>query len=136
MKTFSVKSCNLFYFLLFIVGINLLTIGCVKEQLHVRETSNEIAHTSESTSLITSILPPVKYRIRLQVIPLRDDNGNRSFTMTPEQMLIHVQDTNEAFATAGMRFEFDPLIDWNPLNNTALNSMVNWGSSWWEIPKL
>jgi len=76
----------------------------------------------------------INYRIRVHVIALSDDNGGRAATTTSAQMTTHFQDANLAFAAAGIRFDFDPLIDFTSLKSTQLNSMVNGGSNWWVAP--
>ncbi len=65
----------------------------------------------------------INYRIRVHIIPLSDDDNGRAATTTAEQMAIHIEDANASFAAAGIRFNFDPVIDWTPLRNTILNSI-------------
>ena len=74
------------------------------------------------------------YEIPIHVIALADDDGGRMATITPQQIADHIGFTNTVYTPAGIQFSFDPATDWEWRWDTALNSMQNSGSGWWEGP--
>ncbi|HSJ31822.1 MAG TPA: M43 family zinc metalloprotease [Longimicrobiales bacterium] len=78
--------------------------------------------------------PQPTYTLRLQVIPLSDDDGGRGNTVTRNQFAGLVADANTAFAPTGIQFVWDSIVGWTPRQSTALNSMANGAGSWWVGP--
>jgi Pregnancy-associated plasma protein-A len=74
------------------------------------------------------------YELHVHAIPLSDSDGGRAFTITPGQVTGLVDQANVAYGPLGIRFRFDPVLDWEPMANTQLNSLVNGGANWWEDP--
>ena len=72
------------------------------------------------------------YTIRVHAIPLSDDDGKRANTVTKESFQEALEQVTEIFKPADIRFAFDPEADWKPRNDTALNSLHNGGTKWWE----
>jgi hypothetical protein len=73
--------------------------------------------------------------LRLHVIPLSDgaaEGFGRGYTATVGQLNTLVTQANLAFAQAGLRFQFDQDTDWEPMQETVLNSLTNGGSGWWK----
>src|SRR5262245_54435184 len=66
--------------------------------------------------------------LRLHVVPLAnqelDGNGLaiHSAQVTPLEFAALIDRVNPFFAPAGIRFVFDPEVDWRPLADTELNS--------------
>lgn len=69
--------------------------------------------------------------IKLQAIPLSDDNGGRSFNFSIDDLKELVNITNIRFRCANIKFDFDSKTDWKPIQNTSLNNMTNSGNNWW-----
>ncbi len=77
------------------------------------------------------------YTLRVHAIPLSDGEiggYGRAYTVTINQMKTLVNAANQAFAQAGLRLQFDETTDWEPMQETALNSLTNGGSNWWKRP--
>ena len=72
------------------------------------------------------------WTIRVHAIPLSDNDGGRATTITREDFSAALERVNTIFAPADLRFAFDPDRDWQPRRSTALNSLHNGGSKWWE----
>ncbi len=75
--------------------------------------------------------------LRMHVIPLSDGeigSFGRANTVTTSQFRTLVDASNVAYAPAGLQFEFDETADWEPMKDTALNSMTNDDSTWWKYP--
>ncbi|MEO8662618.1 MAG: hypothetical protein ABI693_29430, partial [Bryobacteraceae bacterium] len=73
------------------------------------------------------------YTIHIHAIPLSDDDGGRSNTVTAERFAAEIQEASEHLKPADIRFAFDPKADWKPRKDSALNSLTNGGGGkWWE----
>jgi Polyglycine hydrolase-like, structural repeat len=70
-------------------------------------------------------------QLRIQAIPLADDDGKRKYTFTQDNLAKGVARANKALAHAGVELVFDPKWDWTPRNDTTMNNEDNSGSNWW-----
>ena len=78
-----------------------------------------------------------RHWLRLHVIPLSDGeigSYGRAYTVTPSQIHTLVDAANQAFAKAGLQFVFNEATDWEPMQDTALNSLNDDNSTWWKYP--
>jgi hypothetical protein len=77
------------------------------------------------------------YSIRVHAIPLSDGeigSYGRACTATSSQMKTLVDAASTAYAPAGLRFEFDETVDWQPMQDTTLNSLDNNDPNYWKYP--
>jgi hypothetical protein len=60
-------------------------------------------------------------------VKVTDDDGRREADITPDQFKVWVDKTNEIYASAGIRFSFNPDPngpDWSLVKDTALNNLL------------
>lgn len=62
-------------------------------------------------------------RVRIHAVACSDDDGGRAVQITPTQVQQWIDRTNEVYARAGIRVEFDPATDYETLRDTELNSL-------------
>ncbi len=71
-----------------------------------------------------------RYELRLHIIALADDaNGTNATTTTPAQIADFTNLANQVFASANVRFTFDPKWDWTTLIDRDLNQNLDAGNS-------
>ncbi len=61
--------------------------------------------------------------VRVQAIQVMDDDGKRVTPITPAQVGQWIDNANEAWAGASIRFLYDPSVDFSTIRNTLVNSM-------------
>ncbi|HEV3333287.1 MAG TPA: hypothetical protein VG096_20005 [Bryobacteraceae bacterium] len=62
------------------------------------------------------------FALRLQVIPLSNDDGSQPYNVTPDEFAGLIGRVNAVYAGTGIQFLFDADTDWAPMYNTALNT--------------
>lgn len=73
------------------------------------------------------------YTIRVHAIPLSDDDGVRSNSVTAARFAEELREASDHLKPADIRFAFDPADDWKPRRDTDLNSVSNGNpGNWWE----
>jgi hypothetical protein len=67
--------------------------------------------------------------MRIHAVRTADDGGGRAANITADQVVDWLAEANRVFAAARVRFEFDPVADFETLNNTLLNTLDNSGAN-------
>ena len=63
------------------------------------------------------------YEIRVHAIRCMDSDGDRPTNINPEQVSTWLEETNEFFTQAGIKFLYDPENDFEELRHTTINTL-------------
>ncbi len=72
--------------------------------------------------------------VRVYAVIAADDDGSRRTPITPDEIAAWVERANEVFASANIRFDFNPVPgsgDWEEVSSTLLNTMEGSGHPEW-----
>lgn len=73
------------------------------------------------------------HTVHLQSVQLSDDDGSRQTPLDPKVMQVQVDWANKAFASAGIRFVWDPAKDIAQMRSTKLNRMETDEKYTWKM---